>query len=107
MWRRASVILNKTRRRSRYSGSYLLGLFTLQEHLRGHPLYLGLFLLDKFMLTQNYIRVFENESGTVTIVSGHDDEIQRLNLESLTLHYDDILAVSKALKAIADNRGDE
>ena len=59
------------------------------------------------MLSQNYVRVFENESGSVTIVSGHDDEIQRLNLESLTLSYDDILAVSQALKSIFDSRGDE
>lgn len=53
------------------------------------------------MLTQNYVRVFENEAGTVTIVSGHDNyDLQRLTIESLTLSYDDILSVSDALRSI-------
>ncbi len=60
-------------------------------------------------LRQNFLRVYENEAGTVTILANEDvDSAQQITIQSITIHIDDLRAVAKALIAIADERiGDE
>jgi len=59
------------------------------------------------MLQQNYLRVFENESGSVTIVTNEDsDSTQQLTLQSITIHRHDLHSVARALIAIADEQED-
>ena len=60
------------------------------------------------MLKQNYIRVYENEGGSVSIVSGHDDdETQRLSLDILTIEYCDLRLVANELIKIAEEKESE
>ena len=55
------------------------------------------------MLNQNYLKVFQNESGTVTIASGHGDPVdfQTLEIQTITISPDDLVTLADAFNALA------
>lgn len=53
-------------------------------------------------LKQNYIRVFANQAGTITIVaSDESDDIEQIELSSLTVHPQDAQLVAFAIISAA------
>ena len=53
-------------------------------------------------LKQNYIRVFANQAGTITIVaSDESDDIEQIELSSLTVHPQDAQLVASAIISAA------
>jgi hypothetical protein len=60
-------------------------------------------------LRQNFLRVYENDAGTVTILTNEDaDSSQQITIQSIIIQIDDLRSVARALLAIADEIiGDE
>lgn len=56
------------------------------------------------MLSQNYLKAFINESGSVTIASGFGDskDFQTLEIETIVIDRDDLVTLAKALIALSE-----
>lgn len=53
------------------------------------------------MVQQNYLEVFANSTGTVTIRYGIPED-GKIDIEMIAIHPDDLITISTALKDIAD-----
>lgn len=60
------------------------------------------------MLSQNYLKVFINAAGTVTIASGIGDpkDFQTLDIESIAIDKDDLLTLANALIELSEELTD-
>lgn len=56
------------------------------------------------MLNQNYLKVFANSSGTVTIACGepNDNPLDQVNVNFITISEDDLITLSEALKDMSN-----
>lgn len=61
------------------------------------------------MLNQNYLKVFVNSGGSVTIASGHGEpeDFQTLEIQTLTISPDDLATLADALKTLANDIDEE
>ena len=53
------------------------------------------------MIKQSYLEVFENEAGCVTVRYAIPDG-DKLDIQMLAIHPDDLITISEALKEIAN-----
>ena len=60
-------------------------------------------------MKQNYINIFENEGGSITIAySNHEGDPQIGEVESISIHKNDLDTIGRELIALADEfEGDE
>ncbi len=61
------------------------------------------------MLKQNYINIFENAGGNVTVAYAtcSEDALQMENVQSVSIESDDLYTISEALKGIAESLSNE
>lgn len=61
------------------------------------------------MFKQNYINIFENAGGNVTVAYATcgEDALQMENVQSVSIEADDLYTISEALKGIAESLSNE
>mgnify|MGYP003655023635 CR=1 FL=1 len=61
------------------------------------------------MINQNFLRVYRNSMGAVTIATGFAGEspFESIQIEMISIANEDLLQISRALNAIAEEIGEE
>ena len=53
-------------------------------------------------MKQNYIRIFQNSGGDVTVQYANPSDDQTLTIETISFQVDDLMSIATELKALSD-----